>query len=87
MTNPDIDRLCPDCGESMQKMDVPTWREFRLFGQTWLFGKWSGKYPKRCAECEIAHENKDFDRAMEAVGRDAYDQGYSDAMKDGRLYD
>lgn len=81
MTHSDI-AICSDCGEPVEAQDVPQWKEFRLFGVTWLLGRWGKCYPDQCIECQTSKENRSLDRAFESVGQDAYDQGYADGARE-----
>jgi len=54
--------FCKNCGEAVEPCDAPLWKDFMLFGVTWIFGRWGKFYPDQCAECQQAAYDAGFER-------------------------
>ena len=73
------------CNEPVQSDNIPVWKEYRLFGHTWVFGKYQDEYlGTLCAECVIIeqqdHERDQIEPLLEEMGRKAYEEGYADGL-------
>jgi len=62
--------LCCDCSEPVKPEDVPVWRELRILGVTWIFGRWIVHYPDQCLECRMAREDNRLEQIYEAGQED-----------------
>jgi hypothetical protein len=61
---------CKHCREDVQLQDIPTWREIRLFGVTWIVGRWKLVAFDVCDACRI-DEDREKDRRIFDAGVDA----------------
>jgi len=54
-----MDKVCGYYGcENIITPDyVPVWKEFKLFGQTWIIGRWKNEVVRdKCIDCSIQKE-------------------------------
>lgn len=76
-------KLC-ECGAPVYTFDAPTWKEFRLFGVTWLIGRWDTHEADMCYEC-YTDKARDPERAAYYAGaEDGYMKGMEDARRGER---
>jgi hypothetical protein len=72
-------KTCQDCGTEYGPVDTPVWREVRLFGVTWIFGRWKDQWHE-CPSCQARKE----DMTMHRICDEAYDNGYERGYKAAR---
>lgn len=70
---------CRACGEQTDMQDIPVWREFTIFGVTWIFGRWKREPMDTCIQCSVSRDNE-RDRAIFEAGEEhGYGLGFKDA--------
>ena len=80
MTKRSEEVVCPDCGATLDIIDIPAWREFRLFGVTWIFGRWTNEVEETCVECRKDREDAAWSEALDQARSEAYHKGYQDGQ-------